>query len=136
MLKTTPSLWSKTAKNTDRSTGPLARPFARPLAHFAHSLARGTVNDWMALLSVFFSIFDHSAPLFLVSWQTISRLIFVIEYVSGGDLMYHMQRQRRLPEDHARFYSAEIILALHHLHERGIIYRCAVTAGYLSRFVG
>ena len=37
--------------------------------------------------------------------------------------MYHMQRQRRLPEDHARFYSAEIILALHHLHERGIIYR-------------
>ena len=24
------------------------------LAHFAHSLARGKVNDWMALLSVFF----------------------------------------------------------------------------------
>ena len=30
------------------------------------------------------------------------RLFFVIEFVSGGDLMYHMQRQRRLPEDHAR----------------------------------
>ena len=30
------------------------------LAHFAHSLARGVVNDWMAILSVFFSIFDHS----------------------------------------------------------------------------
>ena len=44
------ALWSITAKNTDCSTGPLARPFAR-----------GTVNDWMAILSVFFSIFDHSA---------------------------------------------------------------------------
>jgi len=44
------SLWSITVKNTDWSTGPLARPFAR-----------GTVNDWMAILSVFFSIFDHSA---------------------------------------------------------------------------
>ena len=33
----------------------------------------------------------------------LSRLFFVIEYVSGGDLMYHMQRQRRLPEDHARY---------------------------------
>ena len=33
----------------------------RSLAHFAHSLARGTVNDWMAILSVFFPIFDHSA---------------------------------------------------------------------------
>ena len=54
-----PSLWSKTAKNTYWSTGPLARLFARlcaPLtrslapdcllliAHFAHSLARWTVN--------------------------------------------------------------------------------------------
>ena len=27
----------------------------------------------------------------------------MIEFVSGGDLMYHMQRQRRLPEDHARY---------------------------------
>ena len=36
------------------------RAFART-AHFAHSLARGTVNDWIAILSVFFSIFDHSA---------------------------------------------------------------------------
>ncbi|VDK30867.1 unnamed protein product, partial [Anisakis simplex] len=37
--------------------------------------------------------------------------------------MFHMQRQRKLPEDHARFYSAEIIIALHFLHSRGIIYR-------------
>lgn len=30
------------------------------------------------------------------------RLFFVIEYVNGGDLMFHMQRQRKLPEEHAR----------------------------------
>merc|ERR1719435_628748 len=56
-------------------------------------------------------------------FQTASRLFFVIEFVKGGDLMFHMQRQRRLPEEHARFYSAEICLALNYLHERGIIYR-------------
>ncbi|CAN7985658.1 unnamed protein product [Ixodes hexagonus] len=56
-------------------------------------------------------------------FQTESRLFFVIEFVRGGDLMFHMQRQRRLPEEHARFYSAEISLALNFLHERGIIYR-------------
>ena len=33
----------------------------RLLARFAHSLARETVNDWTAVLSVFFCIFDHSA---------------------------------------------------------------------------
>eukprot|EP00088_Acartia_fossae_P047646 TRINITY_DN5169_c0_g1_i8.p1 TRINITY_DN5169_c0_g1~~TRINITY_DN5169_c0_g1_i8.p1 ORF type:complete len:609 (-),score=178.46 TRINITY_DN5169_c0_g1_i8:311-2137(-) len=56
-------------------------------------------------------------------FQTSSRLFFVIEFVRGGDLMFHMQRQRRLPEEHARFYSAEICLALNYLHQRGIIYR-------------
>ena len=75
-----------TNKNRDVGTGPLAHPFARPLApltrslaphcslrsrpplrslvrslaHFAHSLARGKVNYQMAILSVFFPIFDHS----------------------------------------------------------------------------
>ena len=38
------------------------RSFART-AHFAHFLARGTENDCMAILSVFFSIFDHSVRL-------------------------------------------------------------------------
>ena len=47
------------------------------------------------------------------------RLFFVIECVNGGDLMFHMQRHRRLPEEHARFYSAEIGLALNFLHDRG-----------------
>ena len=77
---TTSLLWARTTKNTDCSTWPLARPFARSLApltrslapdstlrsrpplrslvrslgHFAHSLARGTVNDWMAIFSVSF----------------------------------------------------------------------------------
>lgn len=56
-------------------------------------------------------------------FQSPSRLFFIIEFVRGGDLMFHMQRQRRLPEEHARFYASEISLALNFLHERGIIYR-------------
>uniref|UniRef100_A0A4W5NE54 protein kinase C n=1 Tax=Hucho hucho TaxID=62062 RepID=A0A4W5NE54_9TELE len=56
-------------------------------------------------------------------FQTESRLFLVIEYVNGGDLMFHMQRQRKLPEEHARFYAAEICIALNFLHEKGILYR-------------
>ena len=33
--------------------------------------------------------------------------------------MFHMQRQRRLPEEHARFYAAEISIALNFLHVKG-----------------
>ena len=56
-------------------------------------------------------------------FQTLSRLFYVIELDRGGDLMYHMQRQRKLPEEHAGFYSAEISLALNFLHQSEIIYR-------------
>ncbi|KFO28056.1 Protein kinase C iota type [Fukomys damarensis] len=45
------------------------------------------------------------------------------DYVNGGDLMFHRQQQRILPEEHARFYSAEISLAFNYLHQRGILYR-------------
>uniref|UniRef100_A0A914XDQ6 Protein kinase C n=1 Tax=Plectus sambesii TaxID=2011161 RepID=A0A914XDQ6_9BILA len=81
--------------------------------------------DWVQTeKSVFETASNHPFLVGLHScFQTDSRLFFVIEFVPGGDLMFHMQRQRRLPEDHARFYSAEIILALHFLHSRGIIYR-------------
>lgn len=37
--------------------------------------------------------------------------------------MFQIQRARKFDEDRARFYSAEIILALLFLHNRGIIYR-------------
>lgn len=57
------------------------------------------------------------------SFQTADRLCFVMEYVNGGELFFHLTRERIFPEDRAKFYSAEIISALAYLHEEGIIYR-------------
>lgn len=57
------------------------------------------------------------------SFQTADRLCFVMEYVNGGELFFHLSRERFFSEDRTRFYGAEIISALGYLHGQGIIYR-------------
>ena len=57
------------------------------------------------------------------SFQTADRLCFVMEYVNGGELFFHLRHFRVFGEDRTRFYGAEIISALGYLHSHGIIYR-------------
>jgi len=57
------------------------------------------------------------------SFTTSDRLCFVMEYVNGGELFFHLSRERQFSEDRTRFYGAEIISAISYLHSRGIIYR-------------
>lgn len=55
-------------------------------------------------------------------FQTETRVYFVMEYVSGGDLMLHIQREQ-FNLYRAKFYAAEVLLALEYFHKHGIIYR-------------
>lgn len=56
------------------------------------------------------------------AFQTETRVYFVMEYISGGDLMLHIQRGQ-FGTKRAQFYAAEVCLALKYFHENGVIYR-------------
>lgn len=57
------------------------------------------------------------------AFQTGGKLYLILEYLSGGELFMHLEREGIFLEDTACFYLSEIILALEHLHSLGIIYR-------------
>lgn len=57
------------------------------------------------------------------SFQTPTDLYLVTDYMSGGELFWHLQREGRFQEARAKFYIAELILALQHLHDHDIVYR-------------
>lgn len=69
----------------------------------------------------------------IYAFQTKGKLYLILEYLSGGELFMHLEREGIFLEDTACFYVAEITLALEHLHRQGIIYRY-VRAQFLSCF--
>ncbi|ORY97646.1 kinase-like domain-containing protein [Syncephalastrum racemosum] len=55
-------------------------------------------------------------------FHTEAHVCFVMEYVNGGDLLSHRQRET-FSERRTKFYASEVLLALEHLHQMGIVYR-------------
>ncbi|PKA66864.1 Serine/threonine-protein kinase KIPK [Apostasia shenzhenica] len=69
---------------------------------------------------------DHPfLPTLYAHFTTDNLSCLVMEYCPGGDLHVLRQRQpgRRFSEPAARFYVAEVLLALEYLHMLGVIYR-------------
>ena len=57
------------------------------------------------------------------AFQTREKLYLIMEFASGGELYTYLDKEGMFLEDTVRFYAAELILAIGHLHEVGIIYR-------------
>lgn len=57
------------------------------------------------------------------SFQTPEKLYFIVDYCPGGELFYHLQKAFKFTEKRAKFYSAELVLALEDLHASNVIYR-------------
>jgi serum/glucocorticoid-regulated kinase 2 len=57
------------------------------------------------------------------AFQNTEKLYFALEFCPGGELFFHLQRVENFDEEVTRFYSAQMVLALEHLHKNNVIYR-------------
>lgn len=67
---------------------------------------------------------DHPFIIRLMgSYQDHANVYLLMEFASGGELFSHLRRAGRFPKDTARFYAAQITLALEYLHSLHVVYR-------------
>lgn len=65
-------------------------------------------------------------PFLIRMWGTFQdskNLFMIMDYIEGGELFSLLRKSQRFPNPVAKFYSAEVILALEYLHSHNIIYR-------------
>jgi serine/threonine protein kinase len=57
------------------------------------------------------------------AFQSSRELFFVMEFMPGGDLRFHLQKRGLMTESEGRFYAAEMVLALESMHRLKLVYR-------------
>ena len=57
------------------------------------------------------------------AFQNDKKLYMITEYMPGGEMFYHLHMNFNFNENKAKFYIAEIVLAIDHLHKNNILYR-------------
>ncbi|KAL9942046.1 hypothetical protein ACHAO5_008352 [Verticillium nonalfalfae] len=65
-------------------------------------------------------------PFLITLWGTFQdskNLYMVMDFVEGGELFSLLRKSGRFPNPVAKFYAAEVTLALEYMHEKDIIYR-------------
>ncbi len=71
------------------------------------------------------NILQKLAHPFLVNlnyfFQTSDQLHFIMDYVNGGELFYHLRKEHKFESERAKFYAAEVVLGLEYLHSSGIV---------------
>ncbi|KAK7205809.1 camp-dependent protein kinase type 2 [Myxozyma melibiosi] len=67
---------------------------------------------------------DH--PFLIRIWGTFQdslHLFMVMDYIEGGELFSLLRKSQRFPNPVAKFYAAQVTLALEYLHSHNVIYR-------------
>lgn len=99
------------------------RIYALKTIRKAHIVSRSEVTHTLAERTVLAQVNNPFIVPLKFSFQNAEKLYLVLAFVNGGELFYHLQREGRFNEERSRFYAAELLCALEHLHQFNVIYR-------------
>ena len=97
--------------------------FAMKVLHKDNVIKRNQVEHTLTERSVLEYIRHPFIVALRFAFQTRHKLYFVLDWCPGGELFFHLGKAGRFTESRAKFYAAQIVLALEHLHAHSVIYR-------------
>lgn len=99
------------------------RIYALKTIRKAHIVSRHEVTHTLAERTVLGQVTNPFIVGLKFSFQTADKLYLGLPYTNGGELFHHLQNEGRFSEERSRFYAAELLCALEHLHSFHVIYR-------------
>jgi serum/glucocorticoid-regulated kinase 2 len=123
------------------------RIYALKTIRKAHIVDRGEITHTLAERLVLSRVMSPFIVPLKFSFQSEQKLYLILasvsflsflhpltrsyRFVNGGELFHHLQREQKFNEERSRFYSAELLLALEHLHDLDVVYRYALHLIYI-----
>ncbi|ODV64131.1 Pkinase-domain-containing protein [Ascoidea rubescens DSM 1968] len=89
----------------------------------AHIVSRMEVIHTLAERTVLAKINNPFIVPLKFSFQSNEKLYFVLDFINGGELFHHLQKEGKFTLNRSRFYTAELLIALESLHSLNVIYR-------------
>ncbi|KAI9636336.1 kinase-like domain-containing protein [Dioszegia hungarica] len=112
------------------------RIYALKTIRKAHIVSRSEVTHTLAERTVLAQVNCPFIVPLKFSFQSKEKLYLVLAFVNGGELFHHLQREGKFNEVRSRFYAAELLLALEHLHGFNVVYRDLKPENILLDYTG
>ncbi|OWZ33134.1 non-specific serine/threonine protein kinase [Cryptococcus neoformans c45] len=112
------------------------RIYALKTIRKAHIVSRSEVTHTLAERTVLAQVNCPFIVPLKFSFQSKEKLYLVLAFINGGELFHHLQREGKFNETRSRFYSAQLLLALEHLHSFNVIYRDLKPENILLDYAG